>query len=550
MVEFIVFLVAVIVLGIPLGSFMAKVFEGERHFLIMLRPVENLFYRVTLINGKRPMTGREYTGALFSFSFISLIVLFLMMVLQKSLPLNPQNLDGISWTLAVNTAISFVTNTNWQAYSGESTLSYLVQSLGLVVQNFLSAGVGLAVLVAMLRGIKYQQQKYIGNFWQDLIRGTLYILLPLALIWSILLLNEGVVQNFSGYIKAFTVEGAEQILPMGPIASQVAIKQLGSNGGGFFGVNSAHPFENPTAFSNFLQMLAILLIPCASIFMFGRMLDAKRHAWGLIFVCLSFLIAAFFIAYNAEQNWLFNLEGKELRFMLSDSISWALSTTATSNGSVNAMHDSLSPLAGGIALLQILLGEVIFGGVGSGLYGLLLMVVLTVFFAGLMIGRAPEYLGKKIETYEIKMALFAIMAPAATVLIGVLMAVLTLPLTDFINAGPHAFTELLYAFASAANNNGSAMGSLNVNTSFFNIILGVAMLIGRFFVIASVLAIAQSLSQKSVTPKSSGTLSVDDPIVFILLFFVIMVIGALTFMPALMLGPVVEHFLLGLGRVF
>lgn len=550
MLEFTIFIAVLIILSVPLGTFMAKIFLDERHFLFFLKPIEQYFYRVAFIDEKRQMTGREYAEALFSFSFLSITVLFFMMIGQKSLPLNPQNLDNVGWSLALNTAVSFVTNTNWQAYSGEVTLSYFVQSLGLVVQNFLSPAVGLAVLVALVRSIKYQQQKFVGNFWQDLTRSTLYILLPLAIIWAIVLLHEGVVQSFSPYIKAITVEGVEQLLPMGPVASQVAIKQLGSNGGGFFGVNSAHPFENPTALSNFLEMLALLLLPCASIFMFGRMIDAKRHAWGILLVCLLFLLAGFFIALYAEQNFHLNLEGKEIRFSLADSITWALSTTASSNGSVNAMHDSLSPLLGGFALLQILLGEVIIGGVGSGLYGLLLMIMLTVFFAGLMIGRAPEYMGKKIEAYEIKMTLLAIIAPAATVLIGVLLAVLALPLTDFVNSGPHAFTELLYAFASAANNNGSAMGSLNVNTPFLNNILSAAMLIGRFLVIACVLLIAQSLAQKSATPKSVGTLSVDDPIVFILLFFVIIVIGALTFMPALILGPVVEHFLLNLGRVF
>lgn len=541
-----------------LGSYLAKVFSRKKVVLsFIIEPCERLIYKICLINPEEEMHWKRYAQALLGFSGLSIVVVFLLQIFQSILPLNPQSLPDVPWALALNTSISFVTNTNWQAYSGESTLSYLVQTLGLTVQNFASAAVGLAVLLAFIRGLTRKNAETIGNFWSDIVRSSLYVFLPLSVILAIVLISQGVIQNFSGYIEAKTLEGIEQVLPMGPAASQIAIKQLGTNGGGFFAANSAHPFENPTPVSNFLEMLSMLLIPSALVYMFGVMTNQYRHALLIYLVMSGFLLSSLAISLWSEQ--LFNnasslnqaLVGKEMRFGIVDSITWSTITTAASNGSVNAMHDSLSPLAGGIALLQILLGEIIFGGVGSGLYGMLLFVLLTVFLSGLMVGRTPEYLGKKIEAFDMQMVVVAIVLPSAVVLIGTgLSCVLPVALKSLGNNGPHGFFEILYAWGSAANNNGSAFAGLNANTDFYNLGLSLAMLLGRFGVILPVLAIAGNLAAKKQISTSFVTLATDTPIFAILLVLVIIAIGALTFFPALALGPLVEHWLMLSGRTF
>ncbi len=553
-----VFLLALVLITPVLGNYMAAALGGNKVFLTpVLGPCERLIYRICMINPQEDMHWTVYARSVFWFSLLGFIVVFALQLLQHSLPLNPHGLPGVPWALALNTAVSFVTNTNWQAYAGESTLSYLTQTLGLSVQNFLSAAVGMAVLLAFIRGLVNKKQSALGNFWVDLTRSFLYVLLPLSLIFSLLLISEGVVQNFSPYVTAHTLEGDTQTLPMGPAASQIAIKQLGTNGGGFFGVNSAHPFENPSPLSNFLQTLALLLIPSALVYMFGAMINDKRHALMIYLVMMGLFVTFLVLSLwseslsNPSLNIAQSLEGKEFRFGTSASILWSTATTAASNGSVNAMHDSLTPLSGGIAMLQILLGEVIFGGVGSGLYGMLLFVLLTVFLAGLMIGRTPEYLGKKIEAFDMQMVVLAIILPSATVLLGAgLSSVLPLALSSIANHGPHGLSEILYAWGSAANNNGSAFAGLNANTNFYNLGLSLAMLIGRFGVMFPVLAIAGNLANKKIAPPTAATLSTDTPIFTILLAFIVIVIGALTFLPALSLGPIVEHFLMLAGRTF
>lgn len=552
------YLCALFLLTPILGNYMAKVFMGQKVFIsFLVAPCERIIYRVCFINPEEEMHWKNYAKAVLWFSILSTIAVLFLQLMQHNLPLNPQGFETVPWPLAFNTAVSFVTNTNWQAYSGESTLSYLVQMLGLSVQNFISAAVGIAVLIALIRGVKRKTITTIGNFWTDVVRSFLYVLLPLSLILAVLLISQGVVQNFSSYVTAKTLEGAEQVLPMGPAASQIAIKQLGSNGGGFFGVNSAHPFENPTPWSNFLQMLAILLIPSALVYMFGVMINDKKHALMIYTVMIGVFLTLFGLSLwsenlpNASAQYTQSLEGKEIRFGKTASILWSTATTAASNGSVNAMHDSLTPLAGGSALLQMLLGEVIFGGVGSGLYGMLLFVLLTVFLSGLMVGRTPEYLGKKIEAFDIQMAVLAIVLPSAIVLVGAgISSVLPLALNSLANQGPHGLSEILYAWASTGNNNGSAFAGLSVNTNFYNFGLALAMLVGRFGVIFPVLAIAGNLANKKITPTSSATLATDTSIFAILLTFVVIIIGALTFFPALTLGPLAEHLLMVAGRTF
>lgn len=551
------FLSALLFLTPWLGNYLTKVFLGEKIFLgRVLGPVERLIYRICLIDSDEEMHWQTYVKAIFIFSILGISVLFSLEICQGLLPLNPQKFNGLNLPLAFNTAVSFVTNTNWQAYAGENSLSYLVQSFGLTVQNFISAGVGIAVLFALIRGFIRKNINTIGNFWVDLVRSFLYILLPLSIILAIGLVSQGVLQNYSSYLSATTMEDEEQILPMGPVASQVAIKQLGSNGGGFFGVNSAHPFENPTPLSNFLQMLAVLLIPSALVFMFGQATEQPKHALMIYLVMLSFFLFILLSALWAEylpKPFLNgpSLLGKELRFGPTASTLWASATTASSNGSVNAMLDSFSPLAGGLLLLQILLGEIIFGGAGSGLYGMMLFVLLSVFLAGLMVGKSPEYLGKKIESFEMKMVLIAIIIPSAAVLLGAAFSsVLPVALKSLGNNGPHGLTEILYAFGSAANNNGSAFAGLNANTNFYNLALGIVMLLGRFGVIVPVIAIAGSLANKKITPKTSTSLPVDTLEFFLLLVFVIITIGALTFLPSLALGPLLEHFLMIKGYSF
>jgi len=547
------------IVAIPLlGTFMARVFEGERNFLSpIFSPVEREVYRLSGIDPQEEMTWGRYTISLLFFNGLGFLVVFLLQLFQKSLLLNPQGLGNVSPDLAFNTAASFMTNTNWQAYSGESTLSYLVQMLGLGVQNFLSAATGMGVLLALTRGLIRKSSNSIGNFWTDLVRSTLYVLLPLALIWAFLLIGQGVVQNFTPYLKATTLENAEQIIPLGPAASQIAIKQLGTNGGGFFGVNSAHPFENPTPFSNFLEVFSILLIPAAQVYMFGVMVRDKRQGLSILFVMVLIFVVGFGIALKSElsPNPIFPgtslMEGKETRFGVTNSVLWSTATTLASNGSVNAMHDSLSPLAGLVTLFNIMLGEVIFGGVGAGLYGMLMFVILTVFIAGLMVGRTPEYLGKKIEGHEIVWAVIAVLVPCAVILGGTASAcILPQGLSSISNKGPHGLSQVLYAFSSAAQNNGSAFAGLNVNTPFYNVALGISILIGRFVVIIPSLAIAGSLAKKKITPFSAGTFPTDGALFIILLLSVILIVGALNFLPALSLGPIIEHFLMLKGRVF
>ncbi len=547
------------IVAIPLlGTFMARVFEGERNFLSpIFSPIERGVYRLSGVDPQEEMTWGRYAIALLFFNGLGFLVVFLLQLFQKNLPLNPQGLGNVNPYLAFNTAASFMTNTNWQAYSGESTLSYLVQMLGLGVQNFLSAATGMGVLLALTRGLIRKSTNSIGNFWSDLTRSVLYVLLPLSLIWALLLISQGVVQNFTPYLKATSLENAEQIIPLGPAASQIAIKQLGTNGGGFFGVNSAHPFENPTPFSNFLEVFAILLIPAAQVYMFGVMVRDKRQGLAILFVMVLVFVVGFGVALKSEltPNPIFPaaslMEGKETRFGVTNSVLWATATTLASNGSVNAMHDSLSPLAGLVTLFNIMLGEVIFGGVGAGLYGMLMFVILTVFIAGLMVGRTPEYLGKKIEGREIVWAVIAVLVPCAVILGGTALAcVLPQGLSSISNKGPHGLSQVLYAFSSAAQNNGSAFAGLNVNTPFYNVALGVAILIGRFVVIIPSLAIAGSLAKKKITPFSAGTFPTDGALFIILLLSVILIVGALNFLPALSLGPIIEHFLMLKGRVF
>lgn len=556
--QIIIFVSTLVILAPILGIFFAKVLKGEKTFLTpAIGWLEKLIYRICGINPISEMNWKEYAKALLVFNFLGFIFLFLFQVLQKVLPMNPQELDNLSWHLAFNTAVSFVTNTNWQSYGGESTMSYLTQMLGLTVQNFLSAATGIAVFLVLVRSLTLKQTSQLGNFWVDLTRSTVYLLLPLSILLAVLLSHEGVIQNFNSYAKASTLEGIEQIIPGGPAASQIAIKQLGTNGGGFFSVNSAHPFENPTPFSNFLQMLAILLVPASLVFTFGKMVGSLRQGITLFIVMFSVWAAGLGVSLYAEHqlNPIFNesaiMEGKETRIGVTNSLIWSTATTVASNGSVNSMHSSLSPLAGGVALFNMMLGEIIFGGVGAGMYGMLLFVLLTVFLSGLMVGRSPEYLGKKVEAFEMKWAILGILGPCAVILIGAaISAVLPMALSSLANKGPHGFTEILYAWTSAAANNGSAFAGLSANTPYYNVMLGFAMLIGRFVVILPVLAIAGSLASKKMIPQSQGTFATDTPIFAVLLVAVILIVGALTFLPALSLGPIVEHFLMLNGTHF
>jgi K+-transporting ATPase ATPase A chain len=555
----IVLFLGVLILFTPiLGSYMARVFSGEKH--ILSRPLgwaESAIYKFTKIKPDDEMDWKHYAGALLVFNALGFLVVFLLQILQSKLPFNPQGLANVSWHSSFNTAVSFMTNTNWQGYAGETTMSYLSQMLGLAVQNFLSAATGIAVFLALARGIIRKTTANIGNFWTDTVRSTLYVLLPLSLIVAVILISQGVVQNFSHYQDITTVEGATQSIPMGPAASQIAIKQIGTNGGGFFNANSAVPFENPTPLSNFIEMLSILLIPFALTFTFGSIVRNRKHGWVIFAVMLVLYWAGLAISLysefqgNPQIGGATAMEGKETRFGIVNSILWSTATTSASNGSVNAMHDSFSPIAGGVALFNIMLGEVVFGGVGAGMYGMLLFVLLTVFLAGLMVGRTPEYLGKKIEAREMQMTLIGLLAPSAVILVGAGMA-LAIPagLSSLANKGPHGLSEILYAFSSAAGNNGSAFAGLNANTVFYNLALGFTMLIGRFAVIVPAIAIAGSLAVKKEMAKSIGTFHTDNPTFGVLLTSVILIVGALTFFPALSLGPIIEHFLMFAGKVF
>ncbi len=541
-----------------LGGYIAKVYQGEKHFLMpVLGWLEKLIYKGCSINKEAGKNWKTYAYSLVLFNLLGGGIIFTLMILQQYMPFNPQHLPGASWHLSMNTAISFMTNTNWQSYSGEAVLGYFTQMTGLTVQNFLSAATGMAVIIAVLRGLKEKGIRKLGNFWVDMTRSVIYILLPLSIILSIALVSQGVVQNLSSYHEITTLEGATQVIPAGPAASQIAIKQLGTNGGGFFGTNSAHPFENPTPLSNFLQLLSILLIPAALTFTYGKLAGSSRQGWTIFIVMLILFTAGWVISYVAEMGTysqmgnLLNMEGKETRLGIGNSVLWSVSTTAASSGSVNSMHDSLSPLSGLIAIFNIMLGEVIFGGVGAGLYGMLIFIILTVFIAGLMVGRTPEYLGKKIEAFEVKMAILAVLAPCVVILVfSGIASILPIGTSSLNNQGPHGLSQILYAFSSGAGNNGSAFAGLNTNTPFYNILLSIAMVIGRFGIIIPVLAIAGSMSIKKITPISSGTFRTDNWLFGVLLISVILVIGGLTFFPALTLGPISEHLLMKLGIGF
>lgn len=562
--QIILFIVVLVAAAPPLGWWMAKALNGETTFLTPLfRGLENLIYRISGVDSKRDMNWVDYLGALLAFNAVGFVVTYLILVFQVNLPLNPQKFAGLPWHLAFNAAVSFVTNTNWQSYSGEAVISYFSQMCALAVQNFVSAATGLAVFLALARGLARKPSSTnvpswsLGNFWADMVRSVLYVFLPLSLVMAVILVSQGVLQNFSSYIEATSLEGIKHLLPMGPVASQIAIKQLGTNGGGFFNANSAHPFENPTPLTNLLEMLAILWIPAALTFTYGRMAKASRQGLTLFVVMLLVWLTGLAMSVYSEghHNPIFNsanlMEGKETRLGVANSLVWSTATTVASSGSVNSMISSLSPLSGGIAMFNMMLGEVIFGGVGAGMYGMLLFVLLTVFLAGLMVGRSPEYLGKKIEAPEIKMALLGILGPCAAILIGTAISCL-LPeaLSSLGNKGPHGFSEILYAFTSAAANNGSSFAGLNANTTYFNVMLGLVMIIGRFVVIIPALAIAGSMSIKKITPPSAGSFSTDSGIFGILLIGTIIIVGALTFLPALSLGPIVEHFMMLKGQSF
>ncbi len=571
--QLIFYFVVLLALAKPLGSFMAKVYQGERTFLDrVLGPVERLIYRLSGVKPDEDMNWKTYAIAVMLFNVLGLILVYALQRLQAFLPLNPQGLGAVSPDSSWNTAVSFATNTNWQGYGGETTMSYLIQMLGMTVQNFLSAATGMAVLIALIRGIVRHTAKGIGNFWVDLTRTILYILIPLSLVVALVLVSQGVVQTLSPYKTVALLQPTtdsngkavtEQVLALGPAASQIAIKQLGTNGGGFFNVNSAHPFENPTPFSNFVEMLSILVISGALCYTFGKMVGDTRQGWALLITMTLVLVVFLAVAVWAEQggNPVFtkmgidqiqtninpggNMEGKETRFGIVNSALWATVTTAASNGSVNSMHDSFMPLGGLAPLFMIQLGEIIFGGVGSGLYGMLAFVIVAVFIAGLMVGRTPEYIGKKIEAYEMKMASLMLLIPIVLAKVGTAIAVIVpAGLAAILNTGgPHGFSEVLYAFSSAANNNGSAFAGLGANTLFYNTALGICMFFARYWLIVPALAIAGSLARKKKVPASAGTLSTHTPLFIAWLTGVIMIVGALSFVPALALGPIVEHLM-------
>jgi len=589
-VQIAIFAIVLTALVKPLGSYMAKVYQGERTLLSpVLGPLERAIYRLCGIDANAESSWKRYAAAMLLFNFVGFVVVYLLQRWQGALPLNPQEFAGVGAESAFNTAVSFASNTNWQGYAGESTMSYFTQMLGLGVQNFVSAASGMAVLIALIRGFARRQSQAIGNFYVDMTRSTLYVLLPLSTLLALILISQGVVQNFAAYqavdlVEPVTIQtpvkdaaGAavvdaagnavtqaervsQQTIPLGPAASQIAIKQLGTNGGGFFNVNSAHPFENPTPLANFLEVLAILLIPAALCYTFGRMVNDTRQGWALFAAMMIIFLPLTFGVFTAEQSGNprletlsvdqassqlhsgGNMEGKEVRFGIANSALWASATTAASNGSVNSMHDSYTPLGGLVPLWLMQLGEVIFGGAGSGLYGMLMFAIVAVFIAGLMVGRTPEYLGKKIEAYEVKMASLVLLIPCVVVLVGTAIAsAIPAGTSSVANPGAHGFSEILYAFSSAGNNNGSAFGGLSANTPFYNIALGVAMWISRYWLMIPVLAIAGSLAAKRSVATTAGTLPTHTPLFVAMLIGVVLMVGALTFLPSLALGPIVEH---------
>ncbi len=559
----IVFLGILIFLALFVGNYMAKVFTGRRNILsFMIRPIEVNLYKLCGIDETKMMSWKQYSFAFILLNMAGLIVLFLLQILQDRLPLNPMRLGPVRWDTALNAAISFVTNTNWQAYGGETTMSYFTQMMGLTVQNFISAATGMAVLLPLIRAFMSKLKNTIGNFWVDMTRSLLYVLLPLSIMLGVFLVSQGVVQTFSPSVKAQTLEGTEQVIAMGPVASQIAIKQLGSNGGGFFNANSSHPFENPTPLSNFVEMLAILLIPAAMPFTFGIMVGNKRQGWAFFAAMMFLFLAGLSVVLWAEWqgNSLLagtgvmgglNMEGKEVRFGIGPSALWGQATTTVSNGSVNAMHDSMMPVTGLVYMFNMAIGEIIFGGVGVGLIGMLMYAILALFIAGLMIGRTPEFLGKKLESREMMMAVIAVITPAiASLVFTGIAVVIPAGLNSLHNFGPHGLSEILYAFFSSAGNNGSAFGGLNSNTVFYNLTTGFVILVGRFLTILPALAIAGSLSIKKSVPKTSATFPTDGALFAVLLTAIIIVVGALTFFPALVLGPFLEHLLVLSGRTF
>lgn len=562
--QLLLYIVALTLFSIPLGLFMARVYKGEKNFLSpLLQPIESLTYKLSGVDAAVEMNWKRYALAMLFFNAFGLVAVYALQRMQGILPFNPQALSAVSPDSSLNTAISFASNTNWQGYSGEQTMSYLTQMLGLTVQNFVSAATGMATLVALIRSFSRQSTDLIGNFWVDLVRCVYYILLPLSLVLSLALVSQGVVQTFDPYAKYVPIESIKDntgaaisapVIALGPAASQVAIKQLGTNGGGFFNVNSSHPLENPTPLSNFLEVFAILIIPAALCWTFGKMVGAIRQGAIIYISMFAIFIVALIVCSLSESagNPLFhqfanlssiaNLEGKEVRFGIFNSALWATCTTVASNGSVNAMHDSFLPLAGMIPMLMMQLGEVVFGGVGSGLYGMIVFALITVFIAGLMVGRTPEYLGKKIESYEVKMASIMILIPPAIVLLGTAIAVsFDFGVSSLCNHGAHGFSEILYAFSSAGNNNGSAFAGLSANTPFYNYALGIAMFYARYWLAVPALAIAGSLAEKKIVPKGAGTLPTDTALFIVLLISVVIIFGALTFFPALALGPIVEQ---------
>ncbi|HXT90813.1 MAG TPA: potassium-transporting ATPase subunit KdpA, partial [Trebonia sp.] len=558
--------VALLLITKPLGVYVLRVYDGS---LTWLRPVERLLYRAAGVDPAEDQHWTRFTASMLIFSAVSMLLTYAALRLQHLLPLNPQGFAAVPDRQAFETAASFTTNTNWQSYSGESTMSYFSQMTQLAFHNFMSAAVGVAVAVALARGIVRRTAGRLGNFWADLVRGTLYLFLPLSALLAVLFVQQGVIQNFAHYVTVTTVEGAKQILAMGPVASQEAIKQLGTNGGGFFNANSAHPFENPTPWTNFWQMLAIFAIPAALTYTYGRMAKNPKHGWALWAAMYVLFIGGVATSYWAEArgnpihaargvdvvasatNPGGNMEGKEVRFGIANSALYATMTTDASCGCVNAMHDSFTPIGGLVPLVNMQLGEVVYGGVGAGLYGMLVMVVLTVFIAGLMVGRTPEYLGKKIQAREVQMAMLYVLVFAGAVLtLSALAAVTPAGLVGRNNAGPHGLSEIVYAFTSTAANNGSAFAGLTGSTYFYNTLLGLNTLIGRFAMHVPMLALAGFLAEKKIVPESAGTFPVTTPLFVVLLVSVILIVSALTFFPVLSLGPIVEHFLMQAGRLF
>jgi potassium-transporting ATPase potassium-binding subunit len=561
-IQIILFCAIVVALVKPLGLYMTRVFTGERTLLSpILRPVEAGIYWVGGVDARREQHWLTYTVAMLLFHVCGFIILYAVLRLQDVLPFNPAGESAVAQDLSFNTAVSFVTNTNWQNYGGESTMSYLSQMLGLTTQNFLSAATGIALAVALIRGFSRSSMRTIGNFWVDVTRCTLYVLLPICVVYTLFLVSQGIPQTLGAYVDATTLEGAKQTIAVGPVASQVAIKMLGTNGGGFFNVNAAHPFENPTALSNLVQMISIFAIGAAMTNVFGRMVGNQRQGWAILSVMGVLFVAGVAVTYWAEANGTSilsslgltggNMEGKEVRFGIVASSLFAVVTTAASCGAVNAMHDSFTALGGMIPLINMQLGEVIIGGVGAGLYGMLLFVVLAIFVAGLMVGRTPEYVGKKIEAREVKMAMLAILV-LPLMYLGWTAVAVVLPsaVASMANAGPHGFTEVLYAFTSATGNNGSAFGGLTGNTFFYNLTLACSMLVGRFFMIVPAMALAGSLAAKKSVPASAGTLPTTGGLFVGLVIGVILIIGGLTFFPALALGPIVEHLAMSANNLF